>query len=545
MPSFEFTSPEGKKYTVAGPDGATKEQAFQMLQTQLGGASPKTAEPSMMDGIKQGAGNLAAGLVRGAGSIGATILAPVDIAKDALAGKGLSLESNRQRRADMDAGLQSLGAEPDSLLYKTGKLGGEVAGTAGMGGLLANGARAVGAGNALTNAIATGGFKAGTTPGVGNLLTRAAGGAVTGGASAGLVNPEDATTGAVVGGALPVVASGVVKAAKGVGNKLRGGEVAPEVKALATRAQELGIDVPADRIVDSKPLNAVASALNYVPFSGRAATETKMQSQLNRALSRTFGQDSDNVTMSLRKAQDALGGEFDKVLQANTVKVDQQFMADLADSASKASRELGSDGSGIIAKQVEDILAKAGSGEIDGQAAYNIKKTLDRIGRRNTPEAYYATDLKKSLMAALDRSLGPDEAASFAKTRQQYGNMLSLEKLAKNGADGDVSIARIANMKNINNKDLQELADISAQFLKAREGQHGAMQRAVAGMATASMGGPMALAGGAAAGRGVNMLLNSGMAKNAVLGNTNPAVENALSKLLPATYRTVPVISAR
>jgi len=35
MASFEFTSPEGKKYTVDGPEGATKEQAFQMLQTQL------------------------------------------------------------------------------------------------------------------------------------------------------------------------------------------------------------------------------------------------------------------------------------------------------------------------------------------------------------------------------------------------------------------------------------------------------------------------------------------------------------------------------
>jgi len=27
MPTFEFTSPEGKKYEVNGPDGATKEQA--------------------------------------------------------------------------------------------------------------------------------------------------------------------------------------------------------------------------------------------------------------------------------------------------------------------------------------------------------------------------------------------------------------------------------------------------------------------------------------------------------------------------------------
>jgi hypothetical protein len=35
MPVFDFTSPEGKTYSVTGPEGATKEQAFQILQSQL------------------------------------------------------------------------------------------------------------------------------------------------------------------------------------------------------------------------------------------------------------------------------------------------------------------------------------------------------------------------------------------------------------------------------------------------------------------------------------------------------------------------------
>jgi hypothetical protein len=165
-------------------------------------ASESTPEPSTMEKIGQGAGNLVAGAVRGAGSIGATILAPYDMAKDALAGKGLSLESNRQRRADMDAGLQTMGAQPDSMLYKGGKLAGEIAGTAGAGGVVANGVRAVAPGaNALAAAIETGGLSGG-----GNMLTRIAGGAVSGGAQAGLANPSDATTGAVLGGALPVAA---------------------------------------------------------------------------------------------------------------------------------------------------------------------------------------------------------------------------------------------------------------------------------------------------------------------------------------------------
>ena len=41
MPTFEFTSPEGKTYTVEGPEGATKEQAFTKLQEQLGASQQK------------------------------------------------------------------------------------------------------------------------------------------------------------------------------------------------------------------------------------------------------------------------------------------------------------------------------------------------------------------------------------------------------------------------------------------------------------------------------------------------------------------------
>lgn len=38
MPTFTFTSPNGKSYDVQGPDGATKEQAFAVLQQRLGSA---------------------------------------------------------------------------------------------------------------------------------------------------------------------------------------------------------------------------------------------------------------------------------------------------------------------------------------------------------------------------------------------------------------------------------------------------------------------------------------------------------------------------
>lgn len=546
-----------------------------LAQYKAAKAAPDTpaAPPSTLDKIAAGAGrfasgavqgtkDLAAGAVRGAGSIGATLLAPVDIASDALAGKGLTLASNDQRRADMDSALKELGANPDSLAYKAGKLGTEIAGTAGTGGVLAKGAQAVGAAPKIVSALESGGLTLGGAPATtateaaGNLLTRAGAGAATGATSAGLVDPKDAKTGAIVGGALPVGVAALGKAGNALGQAITGGGVAPEVKALADRAKQLGIDIPADRLVNSKPLNALGASLEYVPLSGRAGTMNKMEDQLNTAVSRTFGQDSSNVTQALRKAGDDLGGKFDNVLKSNTVKIDKPFLDDLAEAANKATSELAPDQAGIIGRQVDNLLAKGANGEIDGQAAYNIKKTLDQIGKRNSPEAYYALDLKQKLMDALNRSLGPDEAAAFKTTREQYGNMLSMEKIAQNGAEGGVSIARLANMRNINNPQLQELADISSQFLKNRESAHGAAQRVFGGMgaagtaATAAMLGhaavPVALAGGMAAGRGANALLNSNMARAAILGGPQSNLLLQGANAGQAALRAAPVaISAR
>lgn len=488
-------------------------------------APPENAGKQLM----QDAGNILGGAIRGAGSIGATIVAPYDIVQDLRAGKGLSLESNRQRRADMDWALQDLGAQPDSLAFKGGKLGAEIAGTAGAGGLLAKGAAMLpGAAKIapLIESIGSGGFRNGGLQGLTGLATRGAGGAITGGAAAGLVNPEDAGLGAMVGGAVPGAAAIGGNTMRGIGRAIRGGEVSPEVAALAKKAESLGIQVPGDRVVNSKPLNALAASLEYMPLSGRTATVEKMQSQLNRAVSKTFGQDSDNVTMALRKAQGDLGGKFDTVLQGNKVKVDDQFLQDLVEQGQRATSELETGQASIIQKQIEEILGKAQNGEIDGQAAYNIKKTLDRIGQRNSPEAYYASDLRKSLMGALNRSLSPADAADFAKVRQQYGTMLDLKKMAQNGADGDISIARLANMKNIGNPDLQDLADISAQFLKARESQHGAMQRVVLGGLGAAGAGsgmvsPLLFGGAMAAGRGANAALNSNALKSLLMRAPN------------------------
>lgn len=47
MPTFEFTSPAGSRYVVNGPPGATKEQAFQILQQQIMMGKAQGADPQL------------------------------------------------------------------------------------------------------------------------------------------------------------------------------------------------------------------------------------------------------------------------------------------------------------------------------------------------------------------------------------------------------------------------------------------------------------------------------------------------------------------
>lgn len=514
-------------------------------------AAPAVEEAPKETSLAQGAANLGMGVARGVKDVIDTGAQMLSSGFDKIAG---TKEGERVRGLN-EAGNKDFAQNyGDSTAASVGRVGGNVLATLPVGGVIGQGvklgARAAGVGQAaqpLVNAIGSAGFKSGAATPVGNALARTAGGAITGGASAGLVNPDDALTGAAIGGALPGVLGGAAKVGQAIGKGVRGGEVAPEVASLAQRAKDLGIDIPADRIVDSKPMNALASSLNYVPFSGRAATEAKMQSQMNKALSRTFGQDSDNVTGALRKAGSALGGEFDRVLKGNVVKVDDQLLQDLAGLEQTALSELSPDGARIIKNQIDQLIEKGATGEIDGQAAYNIKRTLDKISKRNSPEGSYAGDVRASLMDALNRSLGPEEAVKFAKTRSEYGNMRTLEKLAQNGAEGDISIGRLANLKNVRSKELQELADIAAQFLKTRESPHGAMQRVTLGtglgVGTGAMFGLPALAGGVAAGRGANALLNSNAARNFVMSAPNPT-GNTNALLGTGFYRSAPLLGA-
>ena len=189
-------------------------------------SKPKSSGLTAKD-IPQMAGDLVAGGIRGAGSIGSTLLAaeeitPMGMIRNAIQGREINpLNRDAERRAGMTGGLTELGANPDSGMFKTGKFAGEVAGTAGTGNVLALGAKGA---PLIANALKSGGLSLGGSTGsaIADNLLRIGGGAITGAAGAGLTDPRAAKTGAIFGGAIPAAGQVIKATGSGLANVIGG-----------------------------------------------------------------------------------------------------------------------------------------------------------------------------------------------------------------------------------------------------------------------------------------------------------------------------------
>lgn len=422
--------------------------------------------------------NMAAGLIRGAGSIGSTLLAPKDIVSDYMDGKGLTLESNRARRAGIDGALQSFGADPASAGYKVGKLGGEIAGTAGAGGVLANGARVLGAPAALTNAIATSGMRAGAGGGLANLGARVAGGAISGAASAGLANPDDAATGAAIGGFMPLAMLGAGKVGNAVGSLMSGTPQTAEKIAQVRAARDLGYVIP--------PTQAKPSLVNRAleGFSGKLTTaqnaSARNQNVTNELAKKAIGA-AELSPGGLMQVRQQANKAYENLGQVGKFQSDDVFAAalDAAGGATKTMRKnFPALANGEVDKLVKSLKKR---GEFDAQSTVEAIKQFRADASVNKatmdPAARAMGKVQSNIAGALedliDRNLQGTANASLLKdyrvARQVLAKTHDVEK-ALNQASGNIDAAKFAQLAQKGRPltgELKQIANFAGAFPKA------------------------------------------------------------------------------
>lgn len=524
-------------------------------------AAPRKGR-TIAEDFGQGAVNLLSGAVRGAGSIGATILSPFDIARDALNGKGLSLDSNRQRRRDMDDGLQNLvGAEPESLAYKGGKLAGEVAGTAGAGGVLANGASRLGAAPSLVSALSTSGMRAGGATGAAGMGLRTVGGAAAGGASAGLVNPEDAGLGALIGGGLPLALRGAGKVGSAVGGFIKGPAPSAGLQAQIAAARQAGYVIP--------PTQAKPSLVNRTleGFSGKITTaqnaSARNQEVTNELAKKAIGA-SDLSPAGLQEVRKRANSAYDALGQAGAFQADDVFGAAL-DAAGSSSAAMRQNFPGLVNGEVDNMIATLKtSQQFDAQptieAIKQFRANASVMKRSDDPARVAMGKAQNKIASALenlvDRNLqqagNPELLQSYRAARQVLAKTYDVEKALNVSGNIDAKKLTQALKKGRPLTDeLKTIAEFAGRFPKAAQAMEGMgslpqtspLDFAAAGTMSAATANPLMMATVAARPAARALTLS-----NVVQNRLQPGMPGYLERLLEdqrtrqLLYRTAPVL---
>ena len=402
-----------------------------------------------------------AGLYRGFRDVTDTALGAGASMADKLGGSGVRAvadTASQQGRAEYD---QAYGK---SQLAGVSRVGGNVLATLPVGGAIASGLGAIPGVAAripnMLNAIRTSGMVAGAPEAgnalaqLGNLGTRAVGGGITGAAAGAAVDPNNAGTGAIIGGALPVATKAAGLAGHWLGDKIAPAVANPQRMAAAKEAIDAGFVIPPS---DIKPQGAVMEALGGL--SGKIKT------------AQTASAKNQDVTNSLAKK--ALG-------IADDAPINREVLSDIRAQAGRAYEAVSQAGmiqpgtayESAIDKIIAPFKTAAGGfpnakpnpiiAELEGlkSQSFDAAAAVGKIKElREAADKAYLTrdksagkalkDAAGALEDAIDTHLqgigqpAADMLAAFRDSRQLIAKTYSVEK-GLNGQTGDVSAQALA-----------------------------------------------------------------------------------------------------
>lgn len=483
MPEFDITSPDGKKFRVTAPEGATQEEVLAYAQRQVAGRKQESVDPSEGGlpfrpfGVDTGL-TMPQGLSRFAAAAGK---APADL------WRGIKQRVGAESQEEIDAAQKI-----DAPLMKTGAgIAGNIFGNAGM---LAPTAFIPGA-NTLTGAAIIGG-------GAGALQPTASG---------------DSTAGNVALGA--VGGAGGQAAGNALGRALRpvSSSLSPEEKALAEAAAREGIPLTAGQKTGSRSLQVAESVMENLPLTSgpQLAGKEAQQRAYTAAALRRAGMGGDSAAPEALAAQkSALGGTMERIAESNKLDFNQGLTDKLARIAGEAGLR-GKSAAEPIESVIDRILAEVGKdGSMSGQAYQAWRQKLRPLSSGGGAESHYFSQIRRALDDAFNTQMEGAGSEAWKGANRQYANLKTIMQAAggpgAQSATNQLSPAQLsAALRQAMGKegvalgrgDLNELSRIGQVFVKDQIPNSGTAQRQfwqsmLTGGGGAGVGGIAALASG-------------------------------------------------
>lgn len=447
MAKYRLTTPDGQQYMVTAPDGASQQDVYDYFASQqpsiMNRYNPSTGHLNNptegMTGPQlaaAGAGASVADVGRGLEQFAADVGNKVGLVPDSTMA---NIQQDIDTAKQLDEPLLQTGAG------KLGYMGGTMATTMLPFGVASGAARV--AGRPLLQALA----ESAVNP-------RSYGAASTVGALTGLTRPVASTD--WNGGApyLPPrllnTVSGAVSGALGnLGANALGRVATPFMPIGNADDQEAvnilkaaGIPLDLSQRTGSTFLKRMKMATEDNPVTAGAAHAANMsrQTAFNKAVLGAAGVDANAATRDVMgPAMDKVNGQFEDILNRNTVPIDQPFIDKLGTVQSRAQMLNKSAPSNIV-NHIFDVALK--KGELSGQTAYSIKKDIDGLLKSDdSTERDLGGDLHDILMDQFHGNMPAGDQAALTQARQQFRILKTIEPAISKDGRGNISPSLLAN----------------------------------------------------------------------------------------------------
>lgn len=434
MADFEITSPDGRRFVISAPEGASQDDVMRYVQANPPPAAQEPERP-MLDRAASIAGQFGAGVNQGvAGMIGG----PFDLVNRGLRAVGVPIPEG-SITGTVQRGINAVVGEPpapqglaERLSHGAGRGLVDAASIAlPAAGVARLTAPTVGAAPSLANASAT---ALAAQPGM-----QVASGMVGGSVGEASGSP---LLGAAAAFATPLAASlagRVVTPIRPAAN--------PGRAALVRAAEAEGIPLTAGQATGSRFLQNVESQLEQLPLTSgpqRAIREGQSEAFIRAAMRRAGETASDTSPATLNAARDRIGGQIGAIANRNTLEVTPQLRGSL-DQIDDSLRFLPAEAAAPVRARIEQLRgmvvpgANGTSPDTIPGASYRLMDSQLGRSMRSTSNGDLRSalgDLRNMLRGAMDDSISPQDAASWAQARREYANLMTIANAAGRAGAG-------------------------------------------------------------------------------------------------------------